>query len=369
LKSVDLEMQGVRLRIRTEYEDLIEYVRMHLPDHVVAETGQPHVQVNVQWHEGPGIDPDALLVFPGQEQLDRVGKRLLAGPDTLVWTNLLRIKNLVLRFQMQGEHLVIDAIYAYTPKASKIEAEPNYRYKKFFGLMSWFVFHPLAWYLEHFRGIYLMHASGIDIGGHGVVIGGVGGVGKTTTGVSLLAQDGTRLVSENLIFYDDTRIYSCYEPIRLDDQSVELLGARRQILATADIPDGANHKNVYHVRRTAVTESVEATALFVPRFTRHGYVKPLEVEPCMELLLAFNELTREVNDYMWYAATLNVGWPAARSLERRAATLRALLERVGRYELGIDRTQGVEPVVRTILERTGESARASFSNSARSRVS
>jgi hypothetical protein len=329
---------------------------MHLPDHV-APAGKPHVQVNVQWLEGEGIDPETLS-FPGQERLDRVGKRLLAGPDTLVWTNLIRIKNLVLRFRMQDQQLCMDAIYLYAPRQAKVAAEPNYRYKKFFGLMSWLVFYPLAWYLEHFRGLYLMHASGIDIAGHGVIIGGVGGVGKTTTGVSLLAQEGTRLVSENLIFYDSERIYSCYEPIRVDDQSVELLGARRAILQPAEIPDGANHKNVYHVARSAVVDAVEASALFVPRFTARGYVRPLEAGAAMELLIAFNELTREVNDYYWFAATLNVLWPVPGSLEKRAATLRALLQRTSRWELGIDRSQGVDPVVRAILERTLAAAQA-----------
>jgi hypothetical protein len=142
LKTVDVEMQGVRLRIATEYADLVDYVRMHLPDHVAPGAGEPQIEVRVQWHEGPDIDPESLLVFPGQENLDRVGKRLLAGPDTLVWTNLLRIKNLVMKMQMQGDRLCIDAIYCYTPRAAKIETEPNYRFKKFFGLMSWFVFHP-----------------------------------------------------------------------------------------------------------------------------------------------------------------------------------------------------------------------------------
>jgi hypothetical protein len=349
-------MQGVRLCIESEYPDLVDYVRMHLPDHVV-EAGDPHVTVCVQWFEA-GAD-ESVLAFPDESQLDRVGKRLLAGPDTLVWTNLLRIKNLTLRLQMHaGDRLRIDARYLYAPRAAKVEAEPNYRYKKFFGLMSWFVFHPIAWYLEHFRGLYLMHASGIDIGGHGVVIGGVGGVGKTTTGVSLLAHEGTRLVSENLIFYDAGRLYSCYEPIRLDDQSVELLGPRRAILAACDIPDGANHKNVYHVRRAAVVDAVEATAVFVPRFTHDGFVRPLDLDRCMELLLAFNELTREVNDYRWFAATLDVAWPTPRSLERRAAALRGLLEKCSLWEIGIDRSQGVEPVVRTILERALAGARA-----------
>lgn len=358
MKHVDLEMQGLHVQIRSDYEDLLDYVRLHLPDHVVpGSDGEPHLQVEVRWLEGD-VDPEGEgLAFPGQDALDRVGKRLLAGPDTLVWTNLLRVKNLALRFRMQEERLFMDAIYAYAPRKSKLEAEPNYRYKKFFGLMNWLLFYPVAWYLERFRGIYLLHASGIDLAGHGVVIAGVGGVGKTTTSVSLLAQEGARMVSENLIFYDSARIYSCYEPIRLDDQSLELLGARRAILTPADIPDGANHKNVYHVARRAVTDAVAASALFVPRFTHQGYVRPLGVEACMELLLAFNELTREVNDYYWFAATLNVLWPTPGSLEKRAATLRAFLERTSRWEIGIDRSQGVEPVVRGILERTLSASR------------
>jgi hypothetical protein len=352
---VVIEMQGVRLAVDSEYADLVDYVRLHLPDHVV-DAGEEQVEVSVCWLNGRRED-GAELVFPGQEALDQVGKRLLAGPDTLVWTDTLRIKNLVLRFRMQGERLTMDARYAYAPRAAKLDEQPNYRYKKFFGLMSWFVFFPLAWYLEHQRGIYLMHASGIDVEGQGVLIGGVGGVGKTTTGVSLLAQPGTRLVSENLVFYDAERIYSCYEPIRLDDASVELLGERRQILARADIPDGANHKNLYHVRRHAVTDAVPVAALFVPRFTRHSFVRPLPVDRCMELLLAFNTLTREVNDYQWFAATLDVAWPTPRSLERRAATLRALLERARCYEIGIDRSQGIEPVVRAVLEQARNGSR------------
>ena len=348
MKHVTLEMQGVRLQLRSDHQELIDYVPMHLPDHIV-EGGDPKITLDVQWREGEGIDSE--LTFPGQENLDRLGKRLLAGPNTLVWTNTLRMKNLVLRFELQGDHLHIDAIYHYNPRQKKAEEQPNYRFRKMFSLMSWFVYMPMAWYLEHFRGLYLMHASGLDINGRGVVIGGVGGVGKTTTGVSLLAQ-GARLVSENLIFHDDQRLYSCYEPIRLDDNSVEILGERRDILKVAAIPEGSNHKNLYQVdRQKAVVESVEATALFLPRFANEGHVRPLEVEDCMERLIAFNDLTREVNDYYWFAATLNVLWATPQSLQKRAATLKALLERVSCWELAIDRSQGIPPVVRAIQER------------------
>jgi len=348
VNHVTVEMQGVRLQLRSAYKELVDYVPLHLPDHVV-EGGDPHITLDVEWREGKDADP--LLQFPGQERLDRIGKRLLAGPDSLVWTDTLRMKNLVLRFALQGEHLHIDAIFLYNPRQKKVEEQPNYRFRKMFSLMSWFVYMPMAWYLEHFRGLYLMHASGLDLNGRGVVIGGVGGVGKTTTGVSLLAQ-GARLVSENLIFHDAERLYSCYEPIRLDDNSVDILGERRDILTVARIPEGSNHKNLYQVDRArAVVESVAASALFLPRFTQEGFVRPMQIDDCMERLIAFNDLTREVNDYYWFAATLNVLWPTPRSLQRREETLRTLLQNISLWELGIDRSEGIPPVVQSIQER------------------
>ena len=77
MKSAGLEMQGVRLQICSEYEDRVDYVRLHLPEH--AGSGEPHIQVNVAWHEGPGLDAAARLAFPGQEELDRVALTGTAG--------------------------------------------------------------------------------------------------------------------------------------------------------------------------------------------------------------------------------------------------------------------------------------------------
>jgi hypothetical protein len=98
---------------------------------------------------------------------------------------------------------------------------------------------------------------------------------------------------------------------------------------------------------------VPAGWIFLPRFTSRGFVREMDVDTCVERLLAFNELTREVDDFTRFAATLNLVWPTPRSLERRAETLRAFAQRVERYEIGIDRSQGVEPVLRAILSRTG----------------
>jgi len=61
VKSVHLEMQGVHLQIDSSYEDLLDYVQMHLPDHITA-AATPHVRIAVRWLEGD-IDASAFCRF------------------------------------------------------------------------------------------------------------------------------------------------------------------------------------------------------------------------------------------------------------------------------------------------------------------
>jgi hypothetical protein len=367
LEHVDIEMQGVRIRVRSAFAPLPRYLRTHLPYHVAmngnvpgpeaAPHTAPDIDVKVRWFDAADAPEDAL-VFEGQEALERIGKRHLANDDVLVWTDTVRVKELAFRFRVAGRRLAVEATYIYAPRADKLACNPHYLERRLFGLTSWFVFHPLAWYLEHFRGLYLLHASAIEMHGSGIETGarallipGVGGVGKTTTSVALIAQ-GARLISENLVFYDAENVYSCYEPIRLDERSVELLRESHHPLEKAAIPDGAKAKNMYHLGRAAIADVVPAGWVFVPRFTSSAFVREMNVDECVERLLVCNELTREVDDYAWFAATLNLKWPTSRSLERRAETLRAFVQRMQRYEIGIDRTRGVEPVLHAILEHT-----------------
>lgn len=377
LEYVDIVIQGTRLRVRSNFAPLPDYLCKHLPYHIAARGNvpdrpaasgathhawasdrvAPDIDVNVRWFDAADASDDAL-VFDGQDELQQIGARHLADEDVLVWTDTVRVKGLSFRFRVTTGRLTIEAAYVYAPRAEKLAENPHYLERRLFGLTSWLVYHPLAWYLEHFRGLYLLHASGVSIRpsdderhGRAIVIPGVGGVGKTTTCVALVAQGG-RLISENLVFHDAENVYSCYEPIRLDQRSVGLLRDSRHTLEKADIPDGAKSKNMYHLGPDAVVDVAPGGWLFVPRFTRSAFMREIEVAECVERLLTFNELTREVNDYAWFAATLNLKWPTSRSLERRAETLRAFVQSMQCYEIGIDRGQGIEPVLHTILHHT-----------------
>lgn len=350
MEAVHVEMHGVRLVLSSDFSPLPRYVALHLPHHsaspAASEKYVPQIEIQVRWHTDPQFSTP-----PSPRGLEKVGKRVFMSLGELRWTETVRVENLSWLFRLHGEKLAIEADYVYAPRAEKLAANPHYLERKLFSLTSWLVLHPLTWYLEHFRGFHLLHASCVEFGGRGIVVAGLGGAGKTTTAIALVARGG-RLLSENLLFFDDERVYSYYEPVRLDGNSVELLRARPGILQGSGIPEGAKSKHLYHLHRDAIANVAMGTLLFLPRFGESTSLASLEASACAERLLAMNGQTREVDDYEWFAAVPNLAWPLEDSLARRSRTMRRFLERMDCFDLRIDKRRGVEAVTQLILQQT-----------------
>jgi hypothetical protein len=90
--------------------------------------------------------------------------------------------------------------------------------------------------------------------------------------------------------------------------------------------------------------------LFLPQFSRHGFVRQIAPGEAYELLAASNRLTLEVNDYYWYTAALDLLWPQPGNARRQLDVLQRLTATTPCYSLGIDRSAGVGPVVERVLE-------------------
>ncbi len=82
-------------------------------------------------------------------------------------------------------------------------------------------------------------------------------------------------------------------------------------------------------------------------------MRELDEDECVERLVAFNDLTSELDDSRRFTATLRMKWITPASQERRVETLRAFVRRARRYEMGIDPAHGIEPVLGAILQRVG----------------
>ena len=222
--KLGVRMHGVTLTLESNHEPLIAYAAEHLNGLAGTPVKTPNLVVRCTWSQG---DWDAQAnPFPADGALNVIGKRMLGNDNELIWLNTLRMPGLQLRFSREGEALIFDVAYRY--HSQKIDTTADYEYTKYFSLMSYLVYFPLMWYLENIRGWTILHASALASAKGGIIIGGLGGVGKTTTCVALLQRHGITLVSENLIFTDGDFIYPCNEPIRLDAGSLAMLGEHPQ---------------------------------------------------------------------------------------------------------------------------------------------
>ncbi|MDZ7359726.1 MAG: hypothetical protein ONB46_03215 [candidate division KSB1 bacterium] len=342
-----VRMHGASLTLESTHAPLLDYAVEHLHDLVETPGLSPDVAVKCHWSQGDW-DPEANP-FPSSEAVNVIGKRMLGNPDELVWLDTLRMKGLQLRFRRDQGRWLFEVAYRFHPKKEKAENLPEYEYKKYFSLMSYLVYYPLMWHLERSLGWTVFHASALASPAGGILIGGLGGVGKTTTCVALMQRPGIELVAENIIFTDGEWIYPCYEPIRLDENSLAMLGNDLQGLAPMTFPEGLKDKSLFHLRANGRLNKVKPAALFLPQFSPRRYLTPLPPPLAAEKMAAMNRLTRELDDYAWYAAALEMHWPQAGQAAKRLEVLRRFAEATRCFELGIDRTAGVEAVVMDIL--------------------
>jgi hypothetical protein len=352
MQRIGIELHGVRLNLSCNFSDLLEYLEHLLGPDVRKVWDSPDIEVNGVWRtESAPLDKSAFADDGCEEGF---GKRMRLSEDELVWFDTHRDKDLQLRFRRRGEALSFDVDYCYHPSAKKLERFPDYRQRKFFTLARYLVHFPVAWHLARTRGWVLVHASAVAAGDEAILVAGPGGAGKTTTCVGLMGRAGVRLVTENLLFTDGRHVFPLIEPIRLTDDSLALLTEQQlSALEPLGVAGGSKHKSLFRLPPKAMTPPARPVALFIPRFTEQGFVRPMSSAVASELLAASNRLTLELNDYDWYTAALDLLWPAPGHAARQVAVVERLTQTAACYSLGIDRSAGVSAVVDRILECVG----------------
>jgi hypothetical protein len=344
--TIGVLVQGVALNLHCPHTPLRDYAKGMLRGQVRAPWPRPDLDVSAIWST-PASDDDAARPVFDVTGLESFGKRMHVGPDQVVWTDTHRDRHLQLRFRRQGSQAGFDVAYQFRPSAKKLAKWSDYEHKKYFDLLRYLVWFPIAWHLRRTRGLGLIHAAAASNGHGAVLIAGPGGAGKTTTGLALAAR-GMTLLSENLALTDGHHVYPVAEPIRLTDESLRLLGDAASTLEPLAAADCLEKKTMFAAPAGPEPLPVRAAALFLARFSPRGAVRPLPPAAAYDLVRATNTLTLELNDFDWYAAGLDLLWPG----EQHAGEdpLRRLTRDTPCFVLAIDRAAGVSAVVDQIQD-------------------
>ncbi len=239
--------------------------------------------------------------------------------------------------------IIIDA-YFYTKKGFFLKRLINsiffkknhklsYALYQLIAFSYYLIYYPLFYYLERNEHLFLLHASAFDLNQKGVIIAGLGGIGKSTLALGAITlADECKFLSDNLILYDTKQIYSVQEPIALDSYSKKLIGQTEKYLSPQNIV--SSHDRMYYTLQPKVTShSSVPKFLFWCQWGNTNRVIPIERKKCINNLLNMNLLAREVRQYYEFAATLDLKYSTDFSPDSYFQNLSTLLTKVDCYVL------------------------------------
>jgi len=348
-------LHGVRVNVESESEEAIDYARAHLAatDDVLPA---PHLRITLGWRWGGG-SRNFLPHSGGGGPIEKIGKDLYDLGGELAWGRVPGFDGLTIRAGQEAGGAHVEASCGYTPKdplshVRYLRASRRARktHRIFFKLMYYAVYYPIIWHFERTRGWGLLHASAVERDGRSIVLSGMGGVGKSTLSLSLLADPAYRFISDNLVLHDEERIYALPEPIRLDASSLASISAAGFAPATSEVPPTAHPKPTYRVGAARGSESAAADVVILLRSTKRSLIRPLSPEESLAHLVAAREMVREVDGYRSVAAFLSMASAGEQVRIARSAGLGALASRCRSYLLGIGEGEPVAVTLARIRE-------------------
>ena len=371
MSHLHFDLHGLSVSIQAADADLADFIKAHF-DAARGASADADLSIKAIWRWG-GREPAEPAGGNGA-RVEKLGRGLTlsrgAGQrgDQLsaLWTKVPDFPELTLGFELEGDaslRLRVEARCVYEPRGVgrrigylRQERVDRKRNRLFFKLMYFMIYYPMAWQLERTRGWGLLHASAVTMpSGRAVLLSGMGGVGKSTLGLSLLSHPGVKLLSDNLIFHDEERIYSCPEPVRLDAASVAGMTEAGLEPQRTKLPPTAHPKPTYGVGAGRLAAAGPPGAVFFLRFAPKPGVTPIDAGRAASMLIAGNDLAREIKDYRPSSALLsNLAAERGHPEPARRARLEQLLEPVRCAIFRIGEGEKIAQTAARLAECAGE---------------
>jgi len=176
------------------------------------------------------------------------------------------------------------------------------------------------------------------------------GTGKSTIIANMFPRPDMSFLSDNIVLYDSERIYSCYEPLRIDGAlltSVQGLGDYLEEISL-DVPLG---RKAYSVRKSACIDSIEPSIFVLPKMShQEPSLNPVDEATLLSKALCFNVLADEVRSFEIFDAVMRqLGTPGS-GFYIEIPVLQKLLGGAKCFELNIQYGGPIEGTVTKFLE-------------------
>ncbi len=246
--------------------------------------------------------PDVAVRW-GDVRLDRptrtVARRLhvsVDGPPTLLWRGAAGLPVDLLATWLDGRLELTAALTADRREQVLRRLRPQRLPQQLLYLLG---IYPSAWVARRRDGAALIHASAVQVDGHGILVVGPGGVGKSSLAAAALGLGG-RLVSDNLVLATPERVRGWREPVRLAGSGALAAGL------TEVGGNGWHGRRDHRLAADRWLPSLTPTLVLVPALADHPRVHPATDAGCWAArVLSVGALAGELTRWPAFCAALD----------------------------------------------------------------
>ena len=279
--------------------------------------------------------------FPDQKNFyNKISRNLWIGDNEILITEIERFPGLKLRIALDSKILRVDAFLADNSPNSignllkSWLVKNKHNHIKHIGLVYYLIYLPFLYYMERFKNLFLMHAGAIEFKQQGIILVGLGGIGKSTFSLGSMHAASCKFLSDNIIFHNGTKIYHFPEPIAMDSNSKGFIGNVQKHLQPINIPSSHN-RMYYHVRPDYCCSATIPKSIFWLQWGDANKIKPLAKDDCIKKIIKINLLAKELREYYILAAALDLAFPQPLSKNVYAESLSSLVSTLDCYTLQI----------------------------------
>ena len=341
--TLTVRLQNVVLQIKTAHEDFLVHAREHFSHQVIPDQEYADVQVVLDYRTGLRRHHEAFR-FDGPADRILIGYNTFLSTDSIDWNNIWDFPGLklshrkeksrhfyhVVYHEMEDDHLPLRLAKRILRRRAR-KAHQDDILDQF---LEYLVYYPIFWFLEYERGLHLCHASGVELQRGAVIFPGLAGVGKSTVSMYLFSRMGGRLLSDNLLFYDDKKVYACLEPILLASYGQRLLErGDPRVIATGR--SSVYDRNAFLIPEEHRSNEAKLGLVILLVRSKSAFVRRVSKEYALSRTLDANAIAGETKRYHTYSAMMNLLTPRSILTLRRAQTLATILAGAECYEAGM----------------------------------
>lgn len=337
--------QGIPFHFLTNREDLHRYAQAHLApllEDTEDRAGGVQVASSLRWIDGqPWPRTRWASTVAGWPRVDR---DLYVADRQLLWFRVDDLRDLVLHLHL-GSHgsVTLGGTFFFRLGNSTVTDRLRrwwlgrrigaFERRRFPTLLSYMVYYPLWWIGETRFRRHPIHAAAVATPLGTILLAGASGVGKSTIGTALAAEEGSRFLSDSFVLVDGQTVWAVPEPILLDEAALGWLGPRARILRPIDhryVLDRVGH----HVVPEKLQLDAAPTLLVFPRRGVHWRERRISAEEAWFRLSAANLMVNDLRRYYALAATWEQLEPEG-LVARREQVLAALTRAVPAFDVEV----------------------------------